>query len=156
MSAVNPPDSPPVGPVIPEGLATKLGKIVTALLALNAVLIEAGVYDLSSDTSAMLDKMLVVLGLLMGGRYLQGAAAEYGKAKVPPLRTFTPLSERTQPVASGTAGAVTFGTGSSPEQEKTDDEHIAATEGAADLSTDHDPAPDEGDGPAATRDRPVD
>jgi hypothetical protein len=76
---LDPPDTPPQDPRdlsdgIPEGLATKLGKIVTAVLAVLAVASELGL-SIDNDTQDMLNRALVVVGLLMGGRYAQSYAA---------------------------------------------------------------------------------
>jgi len=73
-SPLDPPDSPPVGPVIPEGMATKVGKVIIAALVLLAFGTESGLIELDDDTNALIDKIVVAAGLLMGGRYAQAFA----------------------------------------------------------------------------------
>jgi hypothetical protein len=73
-SPANPPDSPPAQPVIPEGLATKLGKygaLVTAVLAAAA-----GIFDveLNTETLAAFGGSLLLLVTTMAGRFAQAAA----------------------------------------------------------------------------------
>jgi hypothetical protein len=77
-SPVNPPDSPPVGPIIPEGLATKMGKWGTALLALIALLQPLIVENAARETGNVkffATLATVVGGLTIVGRMLQSAAA---------------------------------------------------------------------------------
>lgn len=68
------PDSPPVGPVIPEGLATKIGKYLMTALAVLAALAEAGV-EFDPDTQKAIGAIVLVAGAVMGGRYWQAARA---------------------------------------------------------------------------------
>jgi hypothetical protein len=75
MSAVNPPDSPPAAPVISEGLATKMGKWGTALLA-----VVAAFGPLLDGFGTQDSKWFATLAAAVGiatiiGRMLQSAAA---------------------------------------------------------------------------------
>lgn len=74
MSELNPLDSPPEAPVIPEGLATKLGKYGALVAAILAAL--AGVFDveLNTETLAAFAGSIVLLVTTMAGRYAQAAA----------------------------------------------------------------------------------
>jgi hypothetical protein len=72
---LNPPDSPPVGPVIPEGLATKLGKWGTAASILLALLVEVLEINLSEDTEKLALGGLALALTTIAGRMAQSAAA---------------------------------------------------------------------------------
>jgi hypothetical protein len=74
MSAVNPPDSPPKQPVIPEGLATKLGKYGTLALVVLGAFLE--ISNVSLDKDATLAGAAAVLTLIttIAGRMAQAAA----------------------------------------------------------------------------------
>lgn len=69
---LNPPDSPPESPVIPEGLATKVGKYLMAALSVLAALSQAGV-NFDPETQKAILLVVLVAGALMGGRYFQAA-----------------------------------------------------------------------------------
>jgi hypothetical protein len=74
MTPVDPPDSPPQAPVIPEGLATKLGKYGALVAAVLAAL--AGVFDveLNTETLAAFVGSIVLLVTTMWGRFKQAEA----------------------------------------------------------------------------------
>lgn len=68
---LDPPAAPPAAK-IPEGLATQVGKILTAVLAVLAALAQAGVnFDPQTQKFVLLG--VLVAGALMGGRYWQAA-----------------------------------------------------------------------------------
>jgi hypothetical protein len=73
-SPLNPPDSPPVGPVIPEGLATKVGKYGSVAAFVVAVVV--GVFDvqLEAETKEFIIYGVGLLLTTMLGRYAQSAA----------------------------------------------------------------------------------
>lgn len=72
-SPLNPPDSPPKAPVIPEGLATKLGKW-GALAALLLTLVQEAGVDLDLTSKETLRSSILLAVVTMAGRYLQAAA----------------------------------------------------------------------------------
>jgi len=72
---MNPPDSPPHVPVIPEGLATKLGKYgAPAVLLLSLLADQTGVNFDQTSLFGFLGALALALAT-MGGRYWQAAAA---------------------------------------------------------------------------------
>jgi hypothetical protein len=82
MTPLNPPDSPPKAPVIPEGLATKLGKYGALVAAILAAL--AGIFDveLNAETLAAFAGSILLLVTTMAGRFAQ-AYAQYRDAPSP-------------------------------------------------------------------------
>lgn len=81
-SAVNPPDSPPRPPVIPEGLATKLGKFGGPLVIALGALADATGVSLDGTSEKTFWAGLGLIALTMAGRYLQ-AYAHYRNAPSP-------------------------------------------------------------------------
>jgi hypothetical protein len=75
---LNPPDSPPRAPVIPEGLGTKLGKYGTLLLLVAGAVTQFtdGGLDPGTKLFAILGTVVAVATIL--GRMLQSAAALWG------------------------------------------------------------------------------
>jgi hypothetical protein len=71
----NLPDSPPAAPVIPVGLGTKAGLLMTAVLGVVAVLAAISNGDHSDETIAGLAGSVWVLSVTIGGRMAQAAAA---------------------------------------------------------------------------------
>lgn len=71
---VNPPDSPPKPPVIPEGLATKLGKYGAVLAIVLGVLAEVFDVEINTESIAAFGGSIVLLVTTMVGRYAQAAA----------------------------------------------------------------------------------
>lgn len=74
-SPFNTPDSPPVGPVIPEGLTTKLSKIVLAASAVVLAVFSILEGDYSEEQIGALVTGLVTLVSLTQSRGKQAAAA---------------------------------------------------------------------------------
>lgn len=74
MSAVNPPDSPPTAPVIPEGLATKLGKYGALGLVLLGAFLEISHVSLDKDATLAGGAALLTLVTTIAGRMYQAAA----------------------------------------------------------------------------------
>jgi hypothetical protein len=103
------PESPPVGPVVPVGLATRLGQIVSAIFGLIALVTAVLNGDHSQETITSLVLMTVTVVTLMGGRYLQAAMAYLGAdltgASTPGSTTWRNLSSGTSspPDSSGSA-----------------------------------------------------
>jgi hypothetical protein len=78
MSAINPPDSPPASPVISEGLATKMGKWGTLLLAIVTVATPL-LPDVSGGDTRFFAALTAAVGIAtILGRMLQSAAALFG------------------------------------------------------------------------------
>ena len=69
------PDSPPAGPVIPEGLATQLGKYGALAAIVVGILLEALGINLSAEAQASLGAAVVLLVTTMLGRYKQAETA---------------------------------------------------------------------------------
>lgn len=74
-SAMNPPDSPPAGPVIPEGLATKLGKFGAPVILLAGILTDVSGVELDGTSEKAFYSSLGLIALTMAGRFLQSYAA---------------------------------------------------------------------------------
>jgi hypothetical protein len=74
-SAFNPPDSPPSHPLIPEGLATKLGKYGAPLVALLGFLVDVTGIDVDTTTLVGALGGLALIITTMAGRYAQAVAA---------------------------------------------------------------------------------
>lgn len=75
-STLNPPDAEPP---IPEGLATKAGKILTAAIIVLAVLVEVDAVALEEATRDLIEKAIIVYGIVAGGRYAQATAGRIGR-----------------------------------------------------------------------------
>lgn len=94
-------DPPDAEAVIPEGLATKLGKYLMGALAVLAALAQAGV-DFDPQTQKAIGAVILVAGAVMGGRYAQAvkkyrrdtprleAVLSEGVALQPPTTTAAP------------------------------------------------------------------
>lgn len=74
-SAVNPPDSPPAGPVIPAGLGTKLGVLGTGILGIVAALGPLLDGFGSNDSRVFATLAAGLAAVTVFGRMLQSAAA---------------------------------------------------------------------------------
>lgn len=74
QSSVNPPDSPPASPVIPEGLATKLGKYGALLAIVIGVLAEVFDVEVNAETFAAFGGSVLLLATTMAGRFAQAYA----------------------------------------------------------------------------------
>lgn len=74
MSAINPPDSPPKAPVIPEGLATKLGKYGALLLLVLGAFLEVSHVSLDKDATLAAAGAVLTLITTIAGRMAQAAA----------------------------------------------------------------------------------
>lgn len=84
------PESPPVPPVIPVGLATKIGYVVGAGFAAVAAVTTVLDGDLTPETVTSMILSVLTFITLMGGRYFQ-AGKLYGTAPV--VVTTPPLSD---------------------------------------------------------------
>lgn len=105
MSAMNPPDSPPKAPVIPEGLATKLGKYGAPLILVLGLLADFADVDLDTETLAAFIGSVVVLVTTIAGRMAQ-AAAIYRDAPSP-LQGVTNVANQVNDWIDGPDGGVT-------------------------------------------------
>ena len=76
--STTPPDSPPAAPVIPQGLATKLGQAGTLILGLASTLTAILPGDHSGQTKLFATLATVVAVATILGRMLQAAAALVG------------------------------------------------------------------------------
>lgn len=73
-SPLNPPDAPPAGPVIPEGLATKLGKLLIAAFAVTALVTAVLDGDHTPETLMALGGSIATAITLILGRSAQAYA----------------------------------------------------------------------------------
>jgi hypothetical protein len=72
---LSPPDSPLKGPVIPEGLATKIGKFGAPLTLILAVLADQTGINFDQTTTFGFFGALALALMTMAGRYAQATAA---------------------------------------------------------------------------------
>lgn len=87
LFGLNPPDSPPSDPVIPEGLATKLGKYGTLVMLLFGTFLEVSHVSLDKDATLALAGALLTLLTTIAGRMHQ--AAKIYEAAPSPLQGAT-------------------------------------------------------------------
>lgn len=78
MSSLNPPDSPPANPVIPEGFATKLGKYGALLLAVVAAAQPFLDGEHNGDARFYAALATIIAVATIAGRMLQAAAQYLG------------------------------------------------------------------------------
>lgn len=88
---LNTPTSPPVGPVVPVGLATKLGLYGTVILGLVAALVPLLPSADATESKFFAALSAGVAGLTIIGRMLQSAAAFMGSAGAGFAGTVDPL-----------------------------------------------------------------
>jgi len=73
---IDTPDSPPAGPVIPRGYATKLGELTAAIALIAAS--AAAIFDIDVDVAELVPIIgaFVTIITVIAGRMAQAAAAE--------------------------------------------------------------------------------